>query len=138
MSVASCANCLFCKIIKGSIPAHKVFENDKVIAFLDIFPIAKGHCLVIPKYHAAKLHEIPPEEMSEIGPALTKVARAIGAPNYNILQNNGAIAHQVVEHIHFHVIPKWDEETGLGLVWNSSKADDKALAELAEKIKSNF
>lgn len=88
-------SCIFCKIIRGQIPSFKIYEDDKVFSFLDINPLSEGHCLIIPKYHAEKLHELPPEEMSSFGSALVKISKAIGATDYNILQNNGKIAHQV-------------------------------------------
>lgn len=94
------ANCIFCKIIDGKIPSMKLAETDKVYAFLDIGPCSEGHSLVIPKYHAAKMHELPEDALQEILPIAKKVAIATGAAEYNILQNNGRLAHQVVDHVH--------------------------------------
>lgn len=89
---------------------------------------------VIPKYHCEKLHELPPEEMADIGPLLVKVATAIGATDYNLLQNNGSIAHQVVKHVHFHLIPKPDSAQGLGIKWPSQETDHVRFANLATTI----
>nr|XP_019007613.1 hydrolase [Kwoniella pini CBS 10737]OCF46394.1 hydrolase [Kwoniella pini CBS 10737] len=106
----------------GEIPSMKLLETDTIFAFMDIGPIARGHCLVIPKYHAAKLNDLPDDQTKDIIPALKKLAIASGAENYNILQNNGRAAHQVVDHVHFHVIPKFAEkgdEEGLVIGWPS-------------------
>lgn len=94
------ANCIFCEIIDGKIPSMKLFETDKSYAFLDIGPCSQGHSLVIPKYHAAKMHELPDDYLQDILPIAKKLAIATGAAEYNILQNNGRMAHQVVDHVH--------------------------------------
>ncbi|KAJ3142566.1 Adenosine 5'-monophosphoramidase, partial [Irineochytrium annulatum] len=88
------ASCIFCKIIKGIIPSHKIIETDLSYCFLDINPLSIGHALVIPKYHAVKLHELPDEHLTDMLPIAKKVVLASGQYDYNILQNNGKIAHQ--------------------------------------------
>ncbi|EEB87769.1 hypothetical protein MPER_14748, partial [Moniliophthora perniciosa FA553] len=90
----------------------KLIETDLSFSFLDIGPLSKGHALVIPKYHAQKMHELPDEHLIDILPIAKKIALAQGSENYNILQNNGKLAHQFVDHVHFHVIPKPNEEEG--------------------------
>jgi histidine triad (HIT) family protein len=111
---------VFDKILSGEIPCHRVFEDPRVLAFLDINPIAPGHTLVIPKQRKAFLHELDDEFAAAIGAALPRIARAAmaasGATEYNVLQNNGRGAHQAVFHVHFHVIPKVGEK-GLGIAW---------------------
>ncbi|KAI0880435.1 HIT domain-containing protein [Annulohypoxylon maeteangense] len=129
------AACIFCKIIKGEIPCFKLFESDKTLAFLDINPLSKGHALVIPKFHGAKLTDIPDEQLSEILPVVKKLATATGAVDFNILQNNGRIAHQVVDHVHFHMIPKPNEAEGLGVGWPQKETDMEALKALFDDIK---
>lgn len=129
------AACIFCKIIKGEIPCFKLFESDKTLAFLDINPLSKGHALVIPKFHGAKLTDIPDEQLSEVLPVAKKLATATGAVNFNILQNNGRIAHQVVDHVHFHMIPKPNEAEGLGVGWPQKETDMEALKAIFEEIK---
>ncbi|OBT68960.1 hypothetical protein VE03_01263 [Pseudogymnoascus sp. 23342-1-I1] len=125
--------CIFCKIIKGDIPSLKLFESDKILAFLDINPLSRGHALVIPKFHGAKLTDIPDDQLSEILPVVKKLVTATGAENYNVLQNNGRIAHQEVDHVHFHLIPKPNELEGLTVGWPQQKTDmDKLKALLAE------
>src|SRR5687768_5586774 len=101
---------IFTKILRGEIPCHKVYEDDQVLAFLDINPLSRGHTLVIPKEPAATLDQLSDEASAAIGRVLPRLARAVmavsGARDYNILQNNGAPAHQAVFHVHFHIIPK--------------------------------
>ncbi|KAJ2897840.1 putative hit family protein 1 [Zalerion maritima] len=132
------AACIFCRIIKGEIPCFKLFESDKTLAFLDINPLSKGHALVIPKFHGEKLTDIPDDSLAELLPVAKKLALATGAEDYNILQNNGKIAHQVVEHVHFHMIPKPNEVEGLGIGWPMKETDMGALKKLLEEVKSNM
>ncbi|KAK9317994.1 HIT-like domain-containing protein [Lipomyces starkeyi] len=132
-------SCLFCRIIKGEIPAFKIYETSKVYAFLDINPLAEGHTLLIPKVHGAKMHEIPDDYLAEILPAARKIALALGATQddafqYNVLQNNGTLAHQVVQHVHFHVIPKPNEAEGLGIGWPGKPTDFDALKKTHEAL----
>ena len=124
---------VFDKILDGEIPCHRVLENEHVLAFLDVGPLSAGHTLVIPKERRAQLHELSDEAAAEIGRVLPRVARAVmaatGATAYNVLQNNGAAAHQAVFHVHFHVIPKTDGGAGLGIGWQPGELEDgEALA----------
>jgi len=134
--------CLFCKIIKGEVPSYKVLETDKVLAFLDIFPVSEGHTQIIPKYHAKTIGELPDEYLQEIGPTLKKVALATGVEQYNILQNNGKLAFQHIDHVHFHVVPKPNEKEGLVINidanWPMKKATQEELAATLEKIKGRL
>ncbi|EPE02734.1 hit family protein 1 [Ophiostoma piceae UAMH 11346] len=136
--MSSVPACIFCKIIKGEIPCFKLLETDKTLAFLDINPLSRGHALVIPKYHGEKLLDIPDEHLSDILPIAKKLAKAVGAENYNILQNNGRLAHQEVDHVHFHMIPKPDDAQGLGVGWPQQKTDMDQLKALFEDIKSRI
>ncbi|KIO33981.1 hypothetical protein M407DRAFT_166191 [Tulasnella calospora MUT 4182] len=135
--MATDENCLFCKIIAGQIPSVKLIETEHSYSFLDIFPLAKGHALVIPKYHGVKLHDIPDEYLSDTLAIAKKVAIASGFVDYNILQNNGRNAHQVVDHVHFHIIPKpsKSDEEGLVIGWPMKPADQDALKAYAEELK---
>jgi histidine triad (HIT) family protein len=112
---------IFQQIIDGEIPCHKVYEDDHVLAFLDVAPLSKGHVLVIPKETASSLHELSKESGAALGAALVLVADAVvkatGATNYNVLQNNGADAHQAVFHVHFHIIPTFSGDDGLSIDW---------------------
>ncbi|KAG2171312.1 hypothetical protein INT43_002934 [Umbelopsis isabellina] len=131
-------DCLFCKIIRGQIPSHKVAETDKSYAFLDIGPLSEGHTLVIPKYHAEFMHEVPDEYLADAMPLAKKIAVASKLQYYNILQNNGKLAHQEVPHVHFHIIPKNSQEDGLTMGWKQRSVDqDQLKAKLAE-IKQNL
>ncbi len=114
------ADCIFCRIVSGGIPSYLVFEDERVIAFLDINPVAIGHTLVIPKAHSTELAGMSPEDMTAVGAALRRlapaVAKAVGAEGYNILNNCGAVAGQAVGHVHFHIIPRTGRD-GRGYRW---------------------
>lgn len=133
-------DCIFCKIIAGEIPDHKVYEDDLVAAFLDIGPLSRGHTLVIPKSHYERLEDLPDEDAAALGRALPKIARAImevtGAKSYNVLQNNGKEAGQEVFHVHYHIIPRYHDEPagdGLRFTWLAKKLGDDAM-QLARQI----
>jgi histidine triad (HIT) family protein len=124
---------VFDKILSGEIPCHRVYEDEHVLAFLDIGPLSPGHTLVIPKERKAHLHELSDAAAAALGRALPRICRAVlaatGATDYNVLQNNGSRAHQVVMHVHFHVIPKIGQ-TGLGVVWPAGSLDGEGAAPL--------
>ncbi|SCU91619.1 LADA_0F11034g1_1 [Lachancea dasiensis] len=133
--------CIFCKIIKGEIPSFKLIETKHSFSFLDIQPTADAHVLVIPKHHSAKMHQLPDEYLADILPVAKKLAIALDLTNespegvgYNILQNNGRIAHQVVDHVHFHLIPKRDDKTGLIVGWPSVDSDFDKLGKLHKEL----
>ncbi|MDB4957977.1 MAG: Bis(5-nucleosyl)-tetraphosphatase [Myxococcales bacterium] len=130
------ADTIFTKILRGEIPCHPVYEDEHVLAFLDVGPLSRGHTLVIPKQPAETLDKLTDESAAALGRALPRVARGVlaatGAKSYNVLQNNGAAAHQAVLHVHFHVIPKYDDGSGLGIEWKPGKLEGGA--ELAKAI----
>ena len=130
---------IFTKIVAGEIPCHRVFENERVLAFLDITPLSEGHTLVIPKRQAERLEDLPSEDTAEVARQLGRIAKRVcavtGAEGYNILQNNGRVAGQEVPHVHFHIIPRRAGD-GLGYRWNAKPADHDALADLALRIKA--
>ncbi|KAK6360751.1 Adenosine 5'-monophosphoramidase [Orbilia blumenaviensis] len=132
------AACIFCRIIKGEIPSFKLYDSPKVYAFLDIQPLSKGHALVIPKTHGEKLIDVPDDELAEMLPVAKKLALAVGVKDFNILQNNGRIAHQVVDHVHVHMIPKPNETEGLGVGWPAKQADMDELKAYYEELKSKM
>ncbi len=131
---------VFSKILRGELPCHKVYEDDHVLAFLDINPIARGHTLVIPKEPAVTLDQLSDESSAAIGRVLPRICRAVqaasGARAFNVLQNNGSAAHQVVMHVHFHIIPKHADGSGLGIGWDSGALSDGAAlaAAIAGKL----
>ncbi len=123
---------LFSKIISGEIPCHRVYEDAHVLSFLDIAPLAPGHTLVIPKEPARTLDELSQASAEALGRALPRICKAIksvtGCSAYNVLQNNEAVAHQAVFHVHFHIIPKPDESRGLGIRWVTTTLGPDAAA----------
>ncbi|KAL0090666.1 HIT-like domain-containing protein [Phycomyces blakesleeanus] len=131
-------NCIFCKIIRGDIPSMKILETDESFAFMDIDPLSKGHCLVIPKYHAEFLHQVPDEYLVDVMPLTKKIAIAAGLKEYNVLQNNGKLANQAVPHVHFHLIPKPNQTQGLSIHWKPNKMDKKDIETKYQQILENL
>ena len=131
-------DCIFCKIIEGKIPSAKVYEDDKVISFLDIAPNNKGHCLIVPKNHSRNLFEMEQEDLIATMQALQKVAKAamkaLDYPAFNIIINNGKEAGQVVFHFHIHIIPRYESD-GLKFAGRHLKYEGDEMSEYAEKIK---
>jgi histidine triad (HIT) family protein len=132
------ADTVFGKIIRGEIPCHRVYEDDRVLAFLDVGPLSVGHTLLIPKEPAETLDQLSDESAAAIGRVLPRLCRAVmratGTLAYNVLQNNGASAHQAVKHVHFHIIPRPNEQAGLAIRWPAGSLESQAGAELAERI----
>ena len=129
-------DCLFCKIGRGEIPSHTLYEDENVKVFLDIFPVSKGHCLVIPKRHYELVMDIPEEEMSflkKLPMILENLTKATGATGLNIVQNNGKDAGQVVDHVHFHIIPRFPDD-GLMKLPEQSKLDEEVAKEIVAKF----
>jgi histidine triad (HIT) family protein len=115
-----------------------VYEDEKVLAFLDISPLAEGHTLVVPKEPAETLDRLSDESAAAVGRVLPRLCRAVvaatGVKEYNVLENNGAGAHQAIEHVHFHIIPKPNAREGLGIGWPAKGVNREAAAALAKKI----
>ncbi|MEG0258780.1 MAG: HIT family protein [Lysinibacillus sp.] len=136
------SECLFCKIVDGSIPSTKVYEDEHVYAFTDIMPVAKGHTLLIPKTHCQDIFEMSEETAKNLYAAAPKVANAIKAAfnpiGMNTINNNGAAAGQTVFHYHLHFIPRYDESEGLQVDWQTLKYTSEQLTEVAEQIKANL
>jgi histidine triad (HIT) family protein len=133
-------DCIFCKIIKGEISAEKFYEDDDVIAFLDINPNIQGHALIVPKKHFPNLLKTPDSELAKmISKAKylgAKIIKALEAQGFNLGVNTGEAAGQVIQHVHFHIIPRYP---GDGLVhWQAKKTSPKELKKIAEKIKSTI
>jgi histidine triad (HIT) family protein len=132
------ADTVFSRILRGELPSHKVYEDERVLAFLDVNPLSRGHVLVIPKEPAVTLDELSDESAAALGRVLPRLCRAVqrvtGVAAYNVLQNNGAGAHQAVMHVHFHIIPKATSDEGLGIGWKPGKLDNTEGAELAKAI----
>jgi histidine triad (HIT) family protein len=130
---------VFSKILRGELPAHKIYEDEHVLAFLDIGPTSRGHTLVIPKEPAVTLGELSDEAAAAIGRVLPRLCRVVaavtGEAQYNVLQNNGPLAHQAVFHVHFHIIPKPNEKEGLGVGWPAKRLDPEDAEALAEAMR---
>ena len=128
---------IFDKILDGEIPCHRVYEDDHVLAFLDIGPLSRGHTLVIPKERKAQLDELSDDAAAAIGRVLPRLCRAVmkatGATAYNVLQNNGATAHQAVMHVHFPIIPRLGPR-GLGIQWQPSSLQGSDATALVAAI----
>ncbi len=134
-------DCIFCKIVKGEIPCFKVYEDDRVLAFSDINPIAEGHTLIIPKKHAENLWEIPGEDLSAIHLASQKIIQAIrealDPTGVAVLQLNGRGVNQVVMHYHLHLMPRTADSPELPVsCWDLKEGDMEAIKETSEKIAS--
>jgi len=120
---------IFSKILAGEIPCHKVYEDDNILAILDVVPMSEGHTLVIPKEEAPTLDKLSDESAAAVGRILPRLSRAVlratGATDFNLLQNNGPSAFQEVMHVHFHIIPKQSKEVGLLIGRNLRDGLDK-------------
>jgi histidine triad (HIT) family protein len=129
---------VFGKIIRGEIPCNKVYEDERVLAFLDINPLSEGHVLVVPKEAAETLDRLSDESAAAVGRVLPRLCRAVvavtGVKEYNVLENNGPVAHQAIAHVHFHIIPKPSSREGLGIGWPARGLEREAAAALAKKI----
>jgi len=131
------ADCVFCKIIKKEIPSNLVYEDDKHIAFLDIGPVNPGHTLVIPKKHASNIFDMPENDLKELILVVKKICPAVlkgvEAHGLNVSINNGRAAGQLVDHIHFHIIPRFNKDGFRH--WPQSKYKEGQAQEVANRIK---
>lgn len=128
--------CLFCKIVKGELPSSKIYEDEDTLAFLDLFPVNKGHSLVIPKEHYENIFDVPAESLSKISSVMKNVADAvkkgINADGISIAQSNGKDAGQIIPHIHFHIMPRFKDD-GLKL-WPQGKYEEGEMDKFKEDI----
>jgi histidine triad (HIT) family protein len=132
-------DCIFCKIARGLLPCHKVYEDEKVIAFADISPVSQGHTLVIPKEHAENLFEIRGDDLSAVHSAARKIAgaikKALSPAGIAVLQLNGRGVNQIVMHYHVHLIPRAADGPALPVShWDAGEENPEKLAETAAKI----
>ena len=136
--MASDPNCIFCKIVAGTIPCFKLFEDGATLAFMDINPVHDGHCLVIPKAHYPTVLDITPEAFAAAARTATRVARAVNAAvkpeGINLMQANGEGAGQSVGHFHLHIIPRRAEDMLL-FNWEPQPGDHARIGEVAERIR---
>ncbi|AFV22293.1 histidine triad (HIT) protein [Methanolobus psychrophilus R15] len=133
-------DCLFCKIVSGAIPSYKIYEDDLVYAFLDIYPTSEGHTIVLPKKHFQQFTQMSEEDASSLFASVNKIAKAVekalDVPGSNIGLNNGEVAGQSVPHVHVHIIPRRvnDEGGSMHTIVNQHP-DTGNISELAEVIK---
>jgi histidine triad (HIT) family protein len=135
-------NCIFCKIIKGEIPAVKIYEDERVFAFLELNPLAKGHTLLIPKKHSQDIFDIDQKDIESISAAAQKIAlrlrEVLGAEGVNLVQRSGKAAEQGVFHFHLHIIPRKKGDKIEMDKWWFEKAEAASLEDLqaaAKKIR---
>ena len=130
-------DCVFCKIARGEIPSAKVYEDQLILAFLDIMPASKGHCLVMSKNHYETFTEIPPNELCDLFEVAQKISKAIssalGNKGYNILLNNDRTAGQLIPHAHVHIIPRFKGDR-IRLSWSHKKYEGREIEKIKEKI----
>lgn len=135
------ADCIFCKIVSGDIPARKLYEDESVVSFMDVGPLSEGHVLVIPKRHYEFLHDCDADVLSKLGSVLPRIANAVikatDADGYNVLCNNGKAAGQVVPHLHFHIIPRMKGD-GVFTEWPAKQYEDGRADEVFEEIAKNI
>jgi len=134
-------DCIFCKMVAGEIPVAKIYEDHVVLAFLDIGPVSDGHTLVIPKRHFEVLHDCPAELLGEVASRLGRIAGAVAAAmncdGYNILCNNGKAAGQLIEHLHFHIIPR-NAGDGVFERWPDYEYRQGQIEAIAESIRKKL
>ena len=137
-------DCIFCKIVEGTIPSAKIYEDEHVYAFMDIMPVTEGHVLLIPKKHVENIYDFSEEEAANLFAAAPKIANALQAEfkpaGMNLLQNNGAPAGQSVFHFHLHFIPRYDETDGFQPTWEPKQNEytPERIQELAEGIREKL
>ena len=132
-------DCVFCKIIDGQLPSMKIDEDDRTLTFMDIHPLSSGHCLVVPKQHAATIFETEVRDLEATMVSAKRVALAIQEAlrpdGLNVLQANGAAAFQSVPHFHLHLIPRWTDD-GKGFDWTVVPGNREVIMRMGERIRS--
>ncbi|MFX0059888.1 MAG: HIT family protein [Candidatus Hodarchaeota archaeon] len=132
-------DCIFCQIVERKIPSKLIFENDYNMAFLDIFPVSKGHSIVITKNHYPNIEEIPDDELARLFKDIKRIAlnihNKLNLDGYNILQNNFRAAGQVINHFHVHIIPRNENDARFSMKIPRNQADDNELDEVLKAIK---
>ncbi|PIP33387.1 hypothetical protein COX69_00415 [Candidatus Falkowbacteria bacterium CG_4_10_14_0_2_um_filter_48_10] len=133
-------DCIFCKIVLGDLPSYKVYEDSRVVAFLDVLPISPGHTIVVPKDHAPDIESVSEEDFAALALAVKKIGRAIteglGVKGYSVLLDNKSAANQHVPHLHFHVVPR-EEGDGLGR-WPQGCYNEGEAEVILKKITKNL
>ena len=132
------ADCVFCKIRDGKLPAMKVYEDERTLVFMDINPLNAGHCLVVTKTHAATIWEASEADLQAAIAVAKKIAlalrEAVKPDGLNLLQANGAAAFQSVPHFHLHLIPRWNND-GKGFDWTLVPDDRAQIVQIGERVR---
>jgi len=133
--------CIFCNIVAGRVPAAMLLETEKIVAFLDINPVNHGHALVVPKRHVERLWELNQDELHSCIFACQRVGRAVmevtKSPGLNLLQNNHGCAGQIVQHVHFHLIPRRPDD-GFSLGWRQLNYQEGQMEQLRQQIRAKL
>jgi len=135
-------DCIFCKIVANELPSTRIYEDEKVLAFMDINPVAHGHCLLIPKGHYQDIHAIPEDLLRDLIAAAKPLARAVAsgmkADGLNLIQSNGRAALQLIDHFHMHFLPRWENDSLKFGSWEARQGDMKVIEEAAAAIKASL
>jgi histidine triad (HIT) family protein len=131
-------DCVFCKILKGEIPAQKVYEDNRIVAILDINPVAQGHTLVLPKEHHETWTDLPADLAADLAKAAQTVARGVvkstGAEGFNLLMNNKRCSGQAIDHAHFHVIPR-KKDDGVKYNWQTRPYEPGQIEKVGDALR---
>jgi histidine triad (HIT) family protein len=131
------ADCLFCKIIEGELPGTIIDADERTVTFMDIYPVTRGHALVVPRIHSRDIHDISPEDLAAVARTAQRIAvrarDALGADGVNLTNFNGPAAWQTVFHFHLHVIPRYEDDP-LRLPWLPGPGDPEEIEAAAELI----
>lgn len=143
--MAGTGPCIFCEIASGKRPARQVLQTPRALAFLDAFPLVRGHTLVIPKAHAERVEQLRPEDAGALFEAVSRVTGAVqkatGAPSSTLMVNNGAEAGQVVMHVHVHIVPRFAGDPWGNLhtmIRDRAKLTAEEMEEVAESIRKRL
>ncbi len=132
-------SCVFCDIVMGTVPCHKIAETDGEMAFLDIMPLTRGHVVIIPKHHVPMAYDLPPEMMGRMMEMATRISviakRTLQCAGFNFVVNCGAYAGQVVPHAHLHLVPRYEND-GIHWPWTQGSLTNDAAAELVKLLKA--
>lgn len=135
-------DCVFCKIVAGEVPSTKLFEDETILAFMDIMPLNRGHLLVIPKEHVETVFDIEPELYGRLYSVVCRLAKAVKASiaphGANVMQLNGKAGNQVVKHLHIHLVPRWEADGLTICSWEPIPGDMSDITRAAENIKANL
>ncbi len=137
------SECVFCKIVVGEIPSTRIFEDEKVLSFMDINPVGRGHLLVIPKNHYPTLFDIPQEDLFAVYDSAQRIAQALKAvlemPGLNLIQSNGRAASQIIDHFHLHLIPRWPGDAMSKLMeWELKPGNMDEIGDIASRIRDRL